>query len=112
LYEAGVKRLQELVDSGFGAVQVHLRMAQLLCKINHKEDKAADHYAVALRLDPSNREAREGLNRLDLAAGGNRSGVGGGGGGVHESSQVTSYDMNVDHLDDDDDEEDRDIGLF
>jgi len=50
------------------------------------------------------------LNRLDLSAGANRSGVGVG--GVHESSQVTSYDMNVDHLEDDEDDEDRDIGLF
>lgn len=53
------------------------------------------------RLDPSNRDAREGLNRLDPTANRNT--------GVNEASQVTSYDIDVDNLDVDDDDDDHDV---
>lgn len=43
-----MQKLQELSDSGHSGTQVHVRMAQLLSKMN-AEDRAADHFAIALR---------------------------------------------------------------
>jgi len=46
---------------------VHIKLAGLLIKMG-KEDKAADHFNIALKLDPNNREARAGLQKLDQSA--------------------------------------------
>ncbi|XP_021945689.1 anaphase-promoting complex subunit 7 isoform X1 [Folsomia candida] len=99
-YDIAVQKLQEYADGGTTGSQVHLRMAHLLSKMS-SDDKAADHFTIALKLDPSNRDAREGLNRLDPTANRNT--------GVNEASQVTSYDIDVDNLDVDDDDDDHDL---
>ncbi|XP_021959709.2 anaphase-promoting complex subunit 7 isoform X1 [Folsomia candida] len=64
-YDVAVQKLQEYADGGPTRVRFHLRMAHLLSKMR-SNDEAADHYAITLRLDPNNRDALEGLDRLDF----------------------------------------------
>jgi tetratricopeptide (TPR) repeat protein len=71
-YTAAIELLENQIEQRVNPAQVHVRLAQLYIKKND-EDKAADHFQLALKLDPSNRDARDGLNRMDLV--GSRPGV-------------------------------------
>jgi tetratricopeptide (TPR) repeat protein len=95
MFPQAINLLQKQVSSQCNPPQVHLKLAELLCK-NNMEDKAADHFSIALRLDPNNRDAREGLSRLDPAS--SR-------GAVHDVSGSV-YELEDIDLDDDEDEHD------
>ncbi|KAK7793833.1 hypothetical protein R5R35_014328 [Gryllus longicercus] len=59
---------------------LHQMLGDLLARA-HDEERALDHYSIALNLDPSNRRALEGLHRLDSSGGGAAGGSGGSAGG-------------------------------
>lgn len=44
--------------------KLHQMLGDLLARV-HEEEKALDHYAIALNLDPNNRRALEGMHRID-----------------------------------------------
>ena len=46
--------------------KLHLMLADLLGKV-HEEEKAMDHYSIALNLNPRNVPAQEGLQKLEQA---------------------------------------------
>ncbi|CAL8101568.1 unnamed protein product [Orchesella dallaii] len=81
-YTAAIELLEGQIEHRVNPAQVHVRLAQLYIKKND-EDKAADHFQLALKLDPSNRDARDGLNRIDLV--GSRP-------GVHHDNATGSFD--------------------
>ncbi len=46
--------------------KLHQMMADLLAK-THEEEKAMEHYSIALNLDPKNQPAQEGLQKMEQA---------------------------------------------
>ncbi|XP_067010812.1 anaphase-promoting complex subunit 7 [Anabrus simplex] len=44
--------------------KLHQMLGDLLARI-HEEERALDHYSIALNMDPNNRRALEGLHRID-----------------------------------------------
>ncbi|KAJ9580300.1 hypothetical protein L9F63_004040, partial [Diploptera punctata] len=44
--------------------KLHQMLGDLLARV-HEEEKALDHYSIALNLDPNNRRALEGMHRID-----------------------------------------------
>ncbi|KAE8741890.1 hypothetical protein FOCC_FOCC012542 [Frankliniella occidentalis] len=91
--------------------KLHQMLGDLLARV-HEEEKALDHYAIALNLDPNNRRALEGMHRIDSSAGKLDSSyympVG------EEENTDTTYDAGVDVADSDNenevDESDPDAG--
>nr|XP_018904104.1 PREDICTED: anaphase-promoting complex subunit 7 [Bemisia tabaci] len=81
--------------------RLHQMLGDLLSRM-HEDEKAFNHYQSALNLDPNNRRALEGMNRLDQLS---TSGMGGAGKldssyyNMSDAEQAdTSYDVNHDHL--------------
>ncbi|CAD6216130.1 GSCOCG00004346001-RA-CDS [Cotesia congregata] len=64
--ESAIDLLEKQVE-----IQPNCKLHQMLgdlCARVHNEEKALDHYAIALSLDPNNRRALEGMHRLDSTA--------------------------------------------
>ncbi|KAG6795436.1 anaphase-promoting complex subunit 7 isoform X1 [Apis mellifera caucasica] len=61
--EAAIALLERQVEIQT-ACKLHQMLGDLWARV-HNEEKALDHYAIALNLDPSNRRALEGMHRLD-----------------------------------------------
>jgi len=95
-YTASIQLLLKLTENSCSSSQIHLKLAELLCKANN-EDKAAEHFAIALRLDPNNRDAKDGLSRLDPST--SRS-------STHDS--VNNFEL-LDEADFDEEEDDHDV---
>ena len=66
--------------------KLHLMLADLLGK-THDEEKAMDHYAIALNLNPRNIPAQEGLQKLEQAT---------------DTISDRTYDMDMDEMNSDD----------
>ena len=66
--------------------KLHLMLADLLSK-THDEEKAMDHYAIALNLNPRNVPAQEGLQKLEQAT---------------DTITDRTYDMDMDEMNSDD----------
>ncbi|EFN88825.1 anaphase-promoting complex subunit 7 [Harpegnathos saltator] len=62
-FEAAIKLLERQVEIQ-STCRLHQTLGDLWARV-HNEEKALDHYAIALNLDPSNRKALEGMHRLD-----------------------------------------------
>lgn len=61
--EAAIELLERQVEIQ-STCKLHEMLGDLWARV-HNEEKALDHYAIALNLDPSNRRALEGMHRLD-----------------------------------------------
>ncbi|XP_015111054.1 anaphase-promoting complex subunit 7 [Diachasma alloeum] len=61
--ERAIELLERQVDIQ-PTCKLHQMLGDLWARV-HNEEKAIDHYAIALNLDPSNRRALEGMHRLD-----------------------------------------------
>ncbi|XP_076298375.1 anaphase-promoting complex subunit 7 isoform X3 [Lasioglossum baleicum] len=61
--EAAIALLERQVEIQ-STCKLHQMLGDLWARV-HNEEKALDHYAIALNLDPSNRRALEGMQRLD-----------------------------------------------
>ena len=61
--------------------KLHLMLADLLGKV-HEEEKAMDHYTIALNLNPRNLPAQEGLQKLEQT--------------TDTVSERTGYDIDMD----------------
>ncbi|XP_046739010.1 anaphase-promoting complex subunit 7 isoform X1 [Diprion similis] len=61
--EAAIELLERQVEI-LPTSKFHQMLGDLWARI-HNQEKALDHYAIALNLDPCNRRALEGLHRLD-----------------------------------------------
>ena len=61
--EAAIALLERQVEIQ-STCKLHQMLGDLWARV-HNEEKALDHYAIALNLDPSNRRALEGMHRLD-----------------------------------------------
>ncbi|XP_003392861.1 anaphase-promoting complex subunit 7 [Bombus terrestris] len=61
--EAAIALLERQVEIQT-ACKLHQMLGDLWARV-HNEEKALDHYAIALNLDPNNRRALEGMHRLD-----------------------------------------------
>ena len=66
--------------------KLHLMLADLLSK-THDEEKAMDHYATALNMNPRNLPAQEGLQKLEQAT---------------DTITDRTYDMDMDEMNSDD----------
>ena len=66
--------------------KLHLMLADLLSK-THDEEKAMDHYAIALNLNPRNVPAQEGLQKLEQAT---------------DTITDRTFDMDMDEMNSDD----------
>ena len=66
--------------------KLHLMLADLLSK-THDEEKAMDHYAIALNLNPRNLPAQEGLQKLEQAT---------------DTITDRTYDMDMEEMNSDD----------
>ncbi|KAF3427113.1 hypothetical protein E2986_09095 [Frieseomelitta varia] len=61
--EAAIALLEKQVEIQT-ACKLHQMLGDLWARV-HNEEKALDHYAIAINLDPNNRRALEGMHRLD-----------------------------------------------
>ncbi|XP_012288203.1 anaphase-promoting complex subunit 7 [Orussus abietinus] len=61
--EAAIELLTRQIDIQ-PTCKLHQMLGDLWARV-HNEEKALDHYAIALNLDPSNRRALQGMHRLD-----------------------------------------------
>nr|XP_012147821.1 PREDICTED: anaphase-promoting complex subunit 7 isoform X3 [Megachile rotundata] len=61
--EAAIALLERQVEIQ-STCKLHQMLGDFWARV-HNEEKALDHYAIALNLDPSNRRALEGMHRLD-----------------------------------------------
>lgn len=61
--EAAIALLEKQVEFQ-STCKLHQMLGDLWARV-HNEEKALDHYAIALNLDPNNRRALEGMHRLD-----------------------------------------------
>ncbi|KAL0134898.1 hypothetical protein PUN28_001582 [Cardiocondyla obscurior] len=61
--EAAIELLERQVEIN-STCTLHQTLGDLWARM-HNEEKALDHYAIALNLDPNNRRAIEGMHRLD-----------------------------------------------
>ncbi|XP_011176287.1 anaphase-promoting complex subunit 7 [Solenopsis invicta] len=61
--EAAIELLERQVEI-HSTCKLHQTLGDLWARV-HNEEKALDHYAIALNLDPNNRRAIEGMHRLD-----------------------------------------------
>ncbi|XP_070158690.1 anaphase-promoting complex subunit 7 isoform X2 [Polyergus mexicanus] len=61
--EAAIELLERHLENN-STCKLHQTLGDLWARV-HNEEKALDHYAIALNLDPSNRRALEGMHRLD-----------------------------------------------
>ncbi|XP_076548945.1 anaphase-promoting complex subunit 7 isoform X2 [Osmia lignaria lignaria] len=61
--EAAIALLERQVEIQ-STCNLHQMLGDLWARV-HNEEKALDHYAIALNLDPNNRRALEGMHRLD-----------------------------------------------
>ncbi|KAG8226886.1 hypothetical protein J437_LFUL005645 [Ladona fulva] len=84
MLENAVSLLKEQVEIQ-PTCKLHQMLGDLLARM-HDEEKALDHYSIALNLDPSNRRALEGMHRLDVAG----SGTAGTPGAPPQSSKLDS----------------------
>ncbi|XP_043275656.1 anaphase-promoting complex subunit 7 [Venturia canescens] len=64
--EAAIELLERQVEIQ-PTCKLHQMLGDLWARV-HNEEKALDHYGIALNLDPSNRRALEGMHRLDSTA--------------------------------------------
>ncbi|XP_024892385.1 anaphase-promoting complex subunit 7 [Temnothorax curvispinosus] len=64
--EAAIELLERQVEI-HSTCKLHQTLGDLWARV-HNEEKALDHYAVALNLDPNNRRAIEGMHRLDSSS--------------------------------------------
>jgi len=64
--EGAVVLLKSQLNSHSNTSKLHLMLADLLGKL-HDEERAMDHYSIALNLNPRNVPAQEGLQKLEQA---------------------------------------------